>query len=328
LETVQASQARGAPPGSGGEARGPLILVDHLTKRFGDKVVLDDLSVAVERGETMVIIGGSGAGKSTLARHLIGLEKPTSGRVVVGGVDLARLHGQALVEARKRFGVVFQRGALLDSFNVFDNVAFPLREGTELDEAAIHERVMRYLAELGVEEAIDKVPSELSGGMLKRVGIARAMVIEPEILIYDEPTSGLDPITSRLVDQLIEQVRSSFLVTSVVITHDMATALDVSDRMALLARGKIVAQGSPEELLAAGNEEVELFLRSSGVDPDRLAARAGRKTPEQIRSEWAARRPQEGPGAPRAVPEQQEQQAPGAAEGSPGLAGIEPLPGA
>ena len=216
----------------------PLIVVDRLTKRYGDKVVLDDLSLEVERGETMVIIGGSGSGKTTLARHLVGLERPTSGRICVGGTDLASLSERDLITFRHRLSMVFQGGALLDSMSIYDNVAFPLREETSLDEADIRARVLHYLTELEIRDAADKLPEALSGGMIKRASLARALVLEPGILVYDEPTSGLDPLTSRVVNRLIDEMRARFLVTSVVITHDMATAFEVADHIAILAAGR------------------------------------------------------------------------------------------
>jgi phospholipid/cholesterol/gamma-HCH transport system ATP-binding protein len=267
----------------------PLLVVDGLTKRYGDRTVLDHLTLTVERGETLVIIGGSGSGKSTLARHLVALERPTEGHIYLDGVDLTALGELALTRVRRRFAMVFQHGALLDSLTVFENVAFPLREETDLDEAEIRERVLLHLRELGVEDAADRLPGELSGGMRKRVGIARAMVTEPEILVYDEPTSGLDPITSRVVDGLIEQMRERFFVTSIVITHDMATAFEIADRVALLDSGRIVTERRPEELFTSNDELVRRFALSSGVDPSLLVRRRhGRKPPEAIRAAWAA----------------------------------------
>jgi phospholipid/cholesterol/gamma-HCH transport system ATP-binding protein len=272
------------------------IEVVNLVKRYGERTVLDGISLHVERGETVVIIGGSGAGKSTLVRHLIALERPTAGEIRVDGVDMARLDDVALAKMRRRFGMVFQKYALFDSMSVYDNVAFPLREQTKLGEKTIRDKVLTKLVELGVEHAADKMPAEISGGMAKRVGIARALVMEPEILIYDEPTSGLDPVTSRAVDALIEEMRARFGVTSVVITHDMASAFDIADRVALLVRGKILVEGPPEALLRAEHEEVQRFVRASAVDPQRLERRAGRPSPAAIR---AARRQRLGlePGA-------------------------------
>jgi phospholipid/cholesterol/gamma-HCH transport system ATP-binding protein len=262
----------------------PLIVIEELVKRYGDKTVLDHVSLEVERGETLVIIGGSGAGKSTLVRLLIALERPTSGRILVDGIDVTQLDDYELSRVRRRFGMVFQKYALFDSMTVYDNVAFPLREQTKLGERAIREKVMTKLRELGIEHAAGKMPAEISGGMAKRVGIARALVMEPEILIYDEPTSGLDPVTSRAVDALIEEMRERFAVTSVVITHDMTSAFDIADRVAMLVRGKIVAEGTPEAVLRSDNLDVQRFVSASGIDPHRLVARRERKSPEEIRA--------------------------------------------
>jgi len=271
------------------ESSPPLIVVDHLTKVYGDKRVLDNLCLTVERGETMVIIGGSGAGKSTLARHLVGLERPTSGHIFLDGVDLASLSEVALVRMRRRFAMVFQGGALLDSLDVYDNVAFPLREETDLSQGEIRERVMLYLSELGIREAAHRLPEQLSGGMVKRASLARALVTEPEILVYDEPTSGLDPISSRAVDRLIDEMRSRFYVTSIVITHDMATAFEVGDHVALLARGRITAQDTPEALFSSRQEGVEPLAHASAVDPSLLPSRRNRMTSAQVRAAWKAR---------------------------------------
>lgn len=281
---------------SSGAASPPLIEVRELTKRFGDKLVLDGVDLAVERGETVMVIGGSGSGKTTLARLIVGLDTPTSGKIILDGIDLLKVDERSLTTLRKRFAMVFQRAALLDSMTVFDNVAFPLREETELHEDAIRERVLFYLRELGVAQAANRLPGELSGGMAKRVGIARAMVIEPEIIVYDEPTSGLDPVGARLVDGLVEQMRERFFVTSLVITHDMVTAYEIADRVLLLAHGKIVANGPPEVIFRSHSEEIRPFALSSGVDIDKLAPRTARKTPAEIRAAWnATHRPQPRP---------------------------------
>jgi len=264
----------------------PFIAVRGLVKRYDDKVVLDDLDLTVERGETVAIIGGSGSGKSTLARLLVALERPTSGSILVDGCDITTLDDLELATVRRRFAMVFQRHALLDSMTVFDNVAFPLREAEHLPSSAVRDRVERVLRELGVDGAANKLPGELSGGMAKRVGIARAMAMQPELLVYDEPTSGLDPVNSRIVDGLIERMRSAHGVTSVVITHDMVTAYRISDRIALLAKGRIVAEGTPEAFLMTHQETVREFAQASGMDVARLGPRPGRMTPEEVRRAW------------------------------------------
>jgi phospholipid/cholesterol/gamma-HCH transport system ATP-binding protein len=271
----------------------PLIEIRDLVKRYGDQTILDGVDLTIERGETLVIIGGSGSGKSTLAKLLVGLERPTSGSILLEGVDLTTLDDAELAEARHRFAMVFQRHALLDSMTVFDNVAFPLRETEHLSERVVRDKVRAMLTELGLEHAGEKLPGELSGGMAKRVGIARALVVEPEILVYDEPTSGLDPVTSRVVDALIERMRSEHLVTSVVITHDMITAHDISDRIALLSRGKIVANDLPERIFDVHEAEMRAFAESSGMDSHRPGPRNARKQAPAIRAEWERRHAQE-----------------------------------
>jgi len=258
------------------------VVVEGLVKRYGDRTILHGLDMTIGRAETLVVIGGSGAGKSTLVRHLIALERPTAGRIVIDGTDIASLSDVQLAKARRRFGMVFQKYALFDSMSVFDNVAFPLREQTKLSERDIREKAMTKLKELGVDHAASLMPSQISGGMAKRVGIARALVMEPELLIYDEPTSGLDPVTSRTVDALIEEMRERFGVTSVVITHDMVSAFDIADRIAMLIKGRVVALGSPAEVLAVDNADVQGFISSSGVDVKRFEHRGNRKTAAEL----------------------------------------------
>lgn len=248
----------------------PQIRVEELEKRFGETKVLTGVNLQVGRGEVAVIIGGSGAGKTTLLRVLIGLERPTSGRVIVAGIDLSTLTERQLNQARRKFGMVFQYSALLDSMSVFDNVAFPLREHTRLKASEVRDRVLDKLKVLGLEGTSQRYPSQLSGGMRKRVGLARALMLEPEVLMYDEPTSGLDPITSRKVDQLILETRERFGVTSVVISHDMAGALEIADRIFVLAQGRVAASGTPRELAEGENQIVREFIESSGIATERL----------------------------------------------------------
>jgi phospholipid/cholesterol/gamma-HCH transport system ATP-binding protein len=255
----------------------PQILVEGLEKRFGDTVVLSGVDMRIERSEVAVIIGGSGAGKTTLLRVLIGLERPTGGRVVVAGVDLTKLSERKLNDARRKFGMVFQYSALLDSMNVFDNVAFPLREHTQLKEREIREKVIDKLKVLGLEGTGERFPSQISGGMRKRVGLARALMLEPEVLMYDEPTSGLDPLTSRKVDELILETRERFGVTSVVISHDMAGALQIADRIFVLAKGRVAASGTPRELAEGQNPIVREFIGASGIATEELLAEHDRR---------------------------------------------------
>jgi len=249
------------------EAAPPPVRCVALTKRFGEHTVLDGVDLDCRERETNVIIGGSGAGKTTLLRLLIGLEKPTSGRVEIDGVDIAPLSERALNEVRHKFGMCFQYAALLDSLTIFDNVAFPLREHTSLSEKEIRAKVRDKLVALGLESRVeDLYPAEVSGGMRKRVGLARALMLDPKIIIYDEPTSGLDPITTHTVDEMIEQARRDFGVTNVVISHDMASTFRIAHRVHVLVRGKIVASGTPQEVLECGRDDVREFIEASGVD--------------------------------------------------------------
>jgi phospholipid/cholesterol/gamma-HCH transport system ATP-binding protein len=244
----------------------PHIEVRGVSKSFGKKHVLENIDLSFGRGQITVIIGGSGTGKTTLMRMLIGLEKPTSGAILVDGEDIAPLGDTAMNRVRRKFGMVFQYAALLDSMTVLDNVAFPLREHTKHSEKEIIELVIQKLSELGLENVGALFPSELSGGMRKRVGLARALMLGPQIIVYDEPTSGLDPFTTELVDEMILGARKQHGVTSVVISHDMASALRIADKIYMLAEGRLVASGTPEEL-ASGKSDVALrFIQASGVD--------------------------------------------------------------
>jgi phospholipid/cholesterol/gamma-HCH transport system ATP-binding protein len=248
------------------------IVVEKLERRFGDFVALTNVDMDVARGAITVVIGGSGAGKTTLLKILIGLDRPTSGSVRIGGTDITLLSERELNRVRRRFGMVFQYSALLDSMNVLENVAFPLREHTRLKEREIRDRVREKLAVLGLEGTEKRFPSQLSGGMRKRVGLARALMLEPEAILYDEQTSGLDTITARLVDDLILETRERFGVTSIVISHDMAGALRIADQIVLLAKGTVVARGAPRELIDGDSELLKDFLSSSGIAAERLLA--------------------------------------------------------
>ena len=247
------------------------VILDKVAKSFGRVEVIKDIDLRFQRRRTAVIIGGSGAGKTTLLRLLIGLERPTAGRILVDGVDLARLNELELNRARQKFGMVFQYAALLDSLTVFDNVAFPLREHRKhMSRGDIRDKVVGMLNSLGLYEKERHMPSELSGGQRKRVGLARALMLEPEILVYDEPTSGLDPHTSRMVDDLIEDTRARFHVTSIVISHDMASAFRIAHRVFLLIDGRVAAAGTPEELAFGTNAAARDFIAASGVAPRQL----------------------------------------------------------
>jgi phospholipid/cholesterol/gamma-HCH transport system ATP-binding protein len=260
----QSSEARQLA--RGGPADDIVVLRD-VKKSFGNQEVLKGISMVCKRNETTVIIGGSGAGKTTLLRHIVALEKPTSGQIFIDNEDIVPLRERELNHVRKKFGMVYQYAALLDSSTVFENVAFPLVEHTKLTKKDIREKVMTKLEILGLDTNVAaKFPSELSGGMRKRVGLARALMLEPPILVYDEPTSGLDPLTSRLVDDLIEEMRVRFNVTSVVISHDIASCFRIAHQAILLIRGQIVARGTPDDLAHGDNEEAREFIEKSGVD--------------------------------------------------------------
>jgi phospholipid/cholesterol/gamma-HCH transport system ATP-binding protein len=246
------------------------IVVEKLEKRFGSFRALFDVDMSIKRGEITVIIGGSGAGKTTLLKILIGLDRPTGGNITVNGESIVGLSERQLNRVRQRFGMVFQYSALLDSMNVLENVAFPLREHTKFSETEIRDRVRDKLGVLGLQGTEAKFPSELSGGMRKRVGLARALMLEPEAILYDEPTSGLDPITARKVDDLIVETRDRFGVTSIVISHDMAGALRIADQIVLLSGGSVVAAGPPRELVANGAALLSEFIESSGIEVERL----------------------------------------------------------
>jgi phospholipid/cholesterol/gamma-HCH transport system ATP-binding protein len=248
------------------------MVVRGMTKRFADHVALENINLTIRRRQIVVVIGGSGAGKTTLLRLLIGLDKPTSGSIFVDGVDVVPLGERAMNEVRRKFGMVFQYAALLDSLNVMDNVAFPLREHTKLKEKEIRTRVLDKLKVLGLENTEKKFPSQLSGGMRKRVGLARALMLDPSIIVYDEPTSGLDPPSSRMVDDLILETRERFGVTSVVISHDMTSALKIADYIFLLSKGRIVGDGTPRDLVTGKSDLAKQFLESSGIAADRLLA--------------------------------------------------------
>ncbi len=239
-----------------------MIRVEGLWKSFGEKEVLRGISLEVEAGTTFVVLGASGSGKTVLLKHVIGLLKPDRGSVVVDGKEMSSLEGRELTEARRVFGMVFQGAALFDSMTVFDNVAFPVRERERrIGHDELHARVVESLrvVDLG-EEVLDKWPSELSGGMRKRVALARALVAEPTVVLYDEPTTGLDPITTDYVDDMIVATKQRLGVTSMVISHDIASAFKVADKLAVLYDGHIAAQGTPEEVRRSDHPFVRKFL--------------------------------------------------------------------
>lgn len=239
-----------------------MIEVRDLHKSFGDNKVLNGIDISVERGTTFVVLGGSGSGKTVLMKHVIGLLKPDSGTVLVDGIEIPKLEGRALTEARRMFGMVFQGAALFDSMTVYENVAFPLHERQRAMKAdELRERVVAKLKVVDLDEdVLGKFPAELSGGMRKRVALARAVVHEPKVVLYDEPTTGLDPITTAYVDEMIMTAKQRLGVTSMVISHDIASAFKVADKMAVLYDGHLAAQGTPEEVRRSEHPFVQRYL--------------------------------------------------------------------
>lgn len=239
------------------------IAFERVDMRFGELTALSEVSFSVRRGEIAVIIGGSGAGKTTLLRVIIGLLRPTGGSVKIEGEDIARMSERELQRIRAKFGMVFQYSALLDSLTVLENVALPLKEHEKLSANALRERCVRMLESLELTGVEERYPNELSGGMRKRVALARALIRHPSIVVYDEPASGLDPLTARLVDDLILSTRDRFGVTSVVISHDMAQAMRLADHLLVLDKGRLVEDGPPRELRdRAGGLAAKFFVAS------------------------------------------------------------------
>ncbi len=244
-----------------------MIEIQRLSKSFDGHKVLDHVNLTIQQGETMVIIGRSGCGKSVLLKHIIGLLKPDEGTVLVDGADIAQLSGSALDELRLKFGMLFQNAALFDSMTVYENVAFPLLEHTTMTTEAIQQRVHECLQLVGLEGVDDREPSELSGGMRKRVGLARALAMSPHMVLYDEPTTGVDPIMGDIINDLIIALRDRLKVTSIVVTHDMRSAYKVADRIAMLYNGSILEVGSPEAIRNSQNPVVQQFIRGEAVGP-------------------------------------------------------------
>jgi len=262
-----AHDAPGPSPAPAPDSGNLRIRLRGLVKSFGRKRVLDGLDLDVEEGESMVIIGASGTGKSVTLKHIIGLLKPDAGSVVVDGVAIEQLDNRGITEFRRRFGMAFQEGALFDSMNVFDNVAFPLRRLSHKSSREIRQRVDECLAMVRLEGLGARDISELSGGMRRRVGFARAIAHEPEILLFDEPTTGLDPVTTALIGEVIRDIGDRLETTMVTITHDMQIAFRVADRIAMLDRGKIIAEAPPEEFRELQDARVQQFIRGEAEGP-------------------------------------------------------------
>ncbi len=241
-----------------------MIEVRNLWKAFGDNQVLKGLNLKVNKGETVVIIGRSGCGKSVLLKHIVGLLKPDKGSVFIDGEDITKVSYKRLYEIRKKIAVVFQWSALLDSLTVAENVGLWLMEHTNLPREKIMEIVREKLSMVELEGVENKLPAELSGGMKKRVAIARALALEPEYILYDEPTTALDPITARRIDKLIRELQQRLKITSIAVTHDLISASIIGDRIALLKDGKIVYEGTPEEIRRTNNKDVVEFVKGGG----------------------------------------------------------------
>jgi len=242
------------------QAEGPMISVRDLRVKYGEREILHGISFDVTHGETLVILGGSGSGKSTLLRTLVGLEKPSAGQIWMKGQDIAAISHKDLNEIRKKLGMSFQGGALFGSMSVGENVALPLQEHTNLEESTIDIVVRLKLNQVGLLGFEDYMPSELSGGMLKRAAVARAMAMDPEILFFDEPSAGLDPIIAAGIDHLILQVKKAFAMTIIVVTHELSSAFLIADQMLLVDKGNIVAHGTPEFMRASTQPRVRQFL--------------------------------------------------------------------
>jgi phospholipid/cholesterol/gamma-HCH transport system ATP-binding protein len=243
------------------------IELQHLWKSFDTKQVLRDMSISIERGETVVIVGGSGTGKSVTLKHIIGLIRPDRGHVLVDGEDITAMNDVQLNRFRRRFGMAFQEGALFDSMSVYENIAFPLRRHTKMKEPEIRARVEECLEDVHLHGVEKRRPSELSGGMRRRVGFARAISLKPEILLFDEPTTGLDPVISDVIAELICEMDMKLGTTTVTITHDMKVAFKIADRVAMLHEGQIIEQGTPERFQASSNPIVQQFIEGRAEGP-------------------------------------------------------------
>ncbi|MBM4383998.1 MAG: ABC transporter ATP-binding protein [Deltaproteobacteria bacterium] len=259
---------------SAGEPRAPAIELRGVTKAFAGKPVLRGVDLSIGAGETTVILGGSGSGKSVCMKHMIGLLRADAGVIRVLGRDVTRISERAWVEVRRDFGMVFQSAALFDSLSVYENVAYTIREHERWDEERVGERVAWCLDNVGLTGAEKLLPAELSGGMRKRVGVARAIALAPKIILYDEPTTGLDPANSRRVGELIQRLQRELSVTSVVVTHDLELAFAIADRVALLKLGRIVVDGPAQSVRGSGNADLREFIE--GADPPAPATSGGR----------------------------------------------------
>ena len=245
----------------------PIIELKNVRKTFGSQVALDDVSFSIERGKTLVILGASGGGKSTLLKLMITALQPDSGEIWLDGLEVSRLEEKALASVRRKFGVLFQAGALLNSLTVAENIALPIRYHSRLPQETIDIMVKMKLELVGLREAERKLPSQLSGGMLKRAALARALALDPLLVLYDEPSSGLDPIATSVIDELINDLKEKMGLTSVVITHDIQSAFRIADWIVLLDRGRVAAQGTVYDLLRLEDPLVRQFITGSIQGP-------------------------------------------------------------
>ena len=244
-----------------------MIEIHNLYKAFGSQMILNNLSLTVRRGETKAIIGRSGVGKSVLLKNIVGLIRPDSGSIKINGVEVTNLNEKAYNKLRMEMGMVFQGGALFDSMNVGENVAFVLSEFMNLDKKTVRDRVADSLALVGLKDVEEMMPSQLSGGMKKRVSLARVLCMEPQMILYDEPTSEVDPITAAAINQLIIDLRDKLKVTSIIVTHDMNSAFQVADSIAMFYRGQVIADGKPNDIKNSKHPVVHQFISGQAYGP-------------------------------------------------------------
>ena len=250
-------------------AEAPVIRVEDLTTYYGNRRILHNINLTIQPRETIVLLGSSGTGKSTLLRHMLALERPAQGHVYIKGTDVCHSPTDQLLELRRHMGVLFQSGALFGSMTLGDNVAVPLRELTKLDDSTVQVLVRMKLGLVGLGGYEELMPSQLSGGMRKRAGLARALALDPEILLFDEPSAGLDPITAAGIDELVLKLKQTFPMTIVVVTHELASAFLIADRIAVMFAGEIVALGTPEEIRQNQHTRVQQFLNRVPEEPER-----------------------------------------------------------
>ncbi|MBL7068399.1 MAG: ABC transporter ATP-binding protein [Candidatus Omnitrophica bacterium] len=244
-----------------------MIEIINLCKSFGDHKVLDNLSFNIQSGETTVVIGRSGCGKSVLLKHIVGILKPDMGQVIIDGVDITKLSSRELNRFRMKFGMLFQGAALFDSLTIGENVGFALYEHSDMNKSAIRKRVKECLAMVGLSDIERLKPAELSGGMRKRVGLARAVCVNPEIVLYDEPTTGVDPIMGDAINNLIKELHDKLKITAIAVTHDMVSAYKIADRIAMLYNGKIIFAGTPDEIKNTKDPVVHQFITGASEGP-------------------------------------------------------------